>query len=97
MTVTARKAQFRGVLYRHLRDASARLGLVVSIVLSILINTFVFAAIHPQGLVAIPALMSLACGMALVREWRGTLIPAMVIHGVSNGLIMGTLMIVLSV
>jgi hypothetical protein len=41
--------------------------------------------------------MSLACGMALVREWRGTLIPAMVIHGVSNGLIMGTLMIVLSV
>jgi membrane protease YdiL (CAAX protease family) len=91
------ETMFRGVLYRHLRDASARLGLVVSVVLSILINTFVFAAIHPQGLVAIPALMSLACGMALVREWRGTLIPSMVIHGVSNGLIMGTLMIVLSV
>jgi membrane protease YdiL (CAAX protease family) len=91
------ETMFRGVLYRHLRDASARVGLVVSIVLSILINTFVFAAIHPQGLVAVPALMSLACGMALVREWRGTLIPAMVIHGVSNGLIMGTLMIVLSV
>jgi membrane protease YdiL (CAAX protease family) len=91
------ETMFRGVLYRHLRDASARLGLVVSIVVSILINTFVFAAIHPQGLVAVPALMSLACGMTLVREWRGTLIPAMVIHGVSNGLIMGTLMIVLSV
>ncbi|MHC5008084.1 MAG: lysostaphin resistance A-like protein [Planctomycetota bacterium] len=91
------ETMFRGVLYRHLRDASARLGLVVSIGVSILINTFVFAAIHPQGLVAVPALMSLACGMALVREWRGTLIPAMVIHGVSNGLIMGTLMVVLSV
>jgi membrane protease YdiL (CAAX protease family) len=91
------ETMFRGVLYRHLRDASAALGIVASIVLSILINTFVFAAIHPQGLVAVPALMSLACGMTLVREWRGTLIPSMVIHGVSNGLIMGMLMTLLSV
>jgi membrane protease YdiL (CAAX protease family) len=91
------ETMFRGVLYRHLRDASARLGIAVSVVFSIAINGFIFAAIHPQGWVAVPALMSLACGMALVREWRGTLIPAMVIHGVSDGLIMGTLMIVLSV
>jgi len=91
------ETMFRGVLYRHLRDASAQLGLVVSVVLSVVANTFIFAAIHPQGLVAVPALMSLACGMALVREWRGTLIPSMVVHGVSNGLIMGTLMVVLGV
>jgi membrane protease YdiL (CAAX protease family) len=91
------ETMFRGVLYRHLRDASAGLGLAVSVVLSVVLNTFIFAAIHPQGLVAVPALMSLACGMALVREWRGTLIPSMVVHGVSNGLIMGTLMIVLTV
>jgi membrane protease YdiL (CAAX protease family) len=91
------ETMFRGVLYRHLRDASARLGLVASVLVSVVINGFVFAAIHPQGLVAIPALMSLACGMALIREWRGTLIPAVVIHGVSNGLIMGMLMVILSV
>ncbi|MHC4420635.1 MAG: lysostaphin resistance A-like protein [Planctomycetota bacterium] len=91
------ETMFRGVLYRHLRDASAGLGIAVSVVLSVVINTFIFAVIHPQGLVAVPALMSLACGMALVREWRGTLIPSMVVHGVSNGLIMGTLLIVLSV
>jgi membrane protease YdiL (CAAX protease family) len=91
------ETMFRGVLYRHLRDASAAFGTGASILLSVVLNSFIFAAIHPQGLVAVPALMSLACGMALVREWRGTLIPSMVIHGVSNGLIMGTLMIVLSV
>jgi membrane protease YdiL (CAAX protease family) len=91
------ETMFRGVLYRHLRDASASLGIVASVALSVMLNTFIFAAIHPQGLVAVPALMSLACGMVLVREWRGTLIPSMIVHGVSNGLILGTLMVVLGV
>ncbi|MCZ6810386.1 MAG: CPBP family intramembrane metalloprotease, partial [Planctomycetota bacterium] len=80
-----------------LRDATNRFGLVLSVLLSASINGFVFAAIHPQGFVAVPALMSLALGMALVREWRGTLIPSMMIHAVHNGLIMGLLMIVLGV
>jgi membrane protease YdiL (CAAX protease family) len=91
------ETMFRGVLYRHLRDASAGLGIVVSVALSVVINTFIFAAIHPQGVVAVPALMSLACGMALVREWRGTLVPSMIVHGLSNGLILGMLMVVLGV
>lgn len=91
------ETMFRGVLYRHLRDASARFGLVVSVLLSVAVSGFIFAAIHPQGFVAIPALMSLACGMALVREWRGTLVPSIVIHGVSNGLIMSILIVVLGV
>ncbi len=91
------ETMFRGVLYRHLRDATNRFGLVLSVLLSALINGFVFAAIHPQGFVAVPALMSLALGMALVREWRGTLIPSMMIHAVHNGLIVGLLMIVLGV
>ena len=91
------ETMFRGVLYRHLRDVSAGLGVVWSVLLSVAISGFIFASIHPQGFVAIPALMSLACGMALVREWRGTLVPSMVLHGVSNGLIMSILMIVLGV
>ena len=91
------ETMFRGVLYRHLRDATNRFGLVLSVLLSASINGFVFAAIHPQGFVAVPALMSLALGMALVREWRGTLIPSMMIHAVHNGLLMGLLMIVLGV
>ena len=82
------ETMFRGVLYRHLRDASARMGIVLSIVLSTFINTFVFAVIHPQGWVAMPALMALACGFTLMREWRGTVVPSMIIHGISNGLVM---------
>jgi membrane protease YdiL (CAAX protease family) len=85
------ETMFRGVLYRHLRGASAAFGVVVSVVLSTALTGFVFAAIHPQGWVAIPALMGLATGFALAREWRGTLIPAMVMHGLSNGLVLGML------
>ena len=35
-----------------------------------------------------PALMALACGFTLMREWRGTVVPSMIIHGISNGLVM---------
>jgi membrane protease YdiL (CAAX protease family) len=86
---------FRGVLYRHLRDASRRLGELGSFLVSTLVSGFVFAAIHPQGLLAVPALMGLASGFCILREWRGTLIPAMVMHGLSNGLVMMLLMVVL--
>ena len=82
---------FRGVLYRHLRGATGPLGTALSVIVSTLINTALFAAIHPQGWVVIPALMGLACGMTLFREWRGTLIPSIVIHGVSNALVMAML------
>ncbi len=85
------ETMFRGVLYRHLRDATGKLGTALSVIVSTLINTALFAAIHPQGWVVVPALMGLACGMTLFREWRGTLIPAMVIHGVSNALVMAML------
>ena len=50
--------------------------------------SFLFALVHPQGWLAIPALMSLAFGFAVFREWRGSLLPCMVAHGVSNGLVM---------
>ena len=90
------ETMFRGVLYRHLRDASARMGIVLSIVLSTFINTFVFAVIHPQGWVAMPALMALACGFTLMREWRGTVAPSMIIHGISNGLVMTMLILLVT-
>ena len=91
------ETMFRGVLYRHLRGGTRKLGPALSIVFSTLANTFLFAAIHPQGFVAIPALMGLACGMTLIREWRGTLIPSIIIHGTSNTIVMLTLWIALGV
>ncbi len=91
------ETMFRGVLYRHLRGATGPLGTLLSVIVSTLINTVLFAAIHPQGWVTVPALMGLACGMTLFREWRGTLIPSMVIHGVSNALVMVMLWTMLAV
>jgi membrane protease YdiL (CAAX protease family) len=82
------ETMFRGVLYRHLRDAGARLPWLYSFLLAATIGSFVFAAVHPQGLATIPALMSLAYAFTLAREWRGTLIPSMVAHGINNGLVL---------
>jgi membrane protease YdiL (CAAX protease family) len=79
---------FRGVLYRHLRDGSRRLGFLSSIFFSAVMVSFIFAVIHPQGWFAVPALMGLAFGFALVREWRETLIPSMIAHGLNNTLLM---------
>ncbi len=91
------ETMFRGVLYRHLRGGTGKLGLALSIVFSTLANAFLFAAIPPQGFVAIPALMGLACGMTLIREWRGTLVGSIVIHGTSNMIVMSMLWILLGV
>lgn len=71
---------FRGALYRHLR---ARWG----VVLSALLNGVIFAAIHPQGWMAIPPLTALAVTFSLLREWRGSLIAPMTAHALNNGLI----------
>ena len=51
------ETMFRGVLYRHLRSATGHLGTGLSILVSGTLNGFLFAAIHPQGWVAIPALI----------------------------------------
>jgi membrane protease YdiL (CAAX protease family) len=80
------ETMFRGVLYRHLREASASMRPVVSVTCSALLTSFLFAVIHPQGFLAVPALMALALAFTLAREWRGTLIPSMVAHGINNGL-----------
>jgi membrane protease YdiL (CAAX protease family) len=79
---------FRGVLYRHLREGTRRLGWVASAFVSAVGVSFIFAAIHPQGLLTVPALMGLAFGFTLIREWRSTLIPSMIAHGINNGLVL---------
>jgi membrane protease YdiL (CAAX protease family) len=81
------ETMFRGVLYRHLREASCRWGTAWSIVFSGTVASFIFAVLHPQGLLAVPVLMALAYGFTIAREWRGTLVPCMVGHGLSNGLV----------
>jgi membrane protease YdiL (CAAX protease family) len=72
------------------------MAFVVNVVVSVLVTSFIFAAIHPQGWVAIPALMGIAVGMNLLREWRGTILPSMIVHGMSNGLVTSMMLIFLS-
>ncbi|MEX0710999.1 MAG: type II CAAX endopeptidase family protein [Pirellulales bacterium] len=88
------ETMFRGVLYRHLREATARFGFIGSILASGLLVSFVFAVVHPQGPLAVPALMSLALAFTLAREWRGSLIAAMVAHGINNGVVMALLIFI---
>lgn len=77
---------FRGALYHHLRGR-------LPAILSGLTTAFLFAAIHPQGWVAIPALGSLGFVFAMLREWRGSLIAPMVAHAINNGFVMTLLVL----
>jgi len=78
---------FRGVLYRHLREGTAKWRTGVSIAFSVVFNSLIFAVIHPQGLLAAPALMAVATGLSLAREWRGSLLAPMAMHATNNGVL----------
>jgi len=44
----------------------------------------------------VPALMSLAFGFALVREWRDTVLPSMIMHSINNGVLITVMIIAFS-
>jgi membrane protease YdiL (CAAX protease family) len=73
------------VLYQHLREATGRGSRWVSVLVSSLGTGFLFAALHPQGWLALPVLMSLAVVFALAREWHRSVVPCIVAHGINNG------------
>ncbi len=87
------ETMFRGVLYRHLREATAGGRPAASVLASVVVAGFVFAIIHPQGPLFVPVLMGLAAAFALAREWRGTLLPSMIAHGLNNGATMALLLL----
>ena len=71
------ETMFRGVLFHHLRG---RWGWAASAA----VVAFLFAVIHPQGWVAVPALGSIAMALAALREWRGSIIAPMAAHAFNN-------------
>jgi hypothetical protein len=81
------ETMFRGVFYRYLRDASHLRAKWLSIALACSVNSLIFAAIHPQGLLALPLLGTLAIGFSLVREQQDSLLASMLMHAINNGLV----------
>ncbi|NOX98431.1 MAG: CPBP family intramembrane metalloprotease, partial [Verrucomicrobia bacterium] len=79
----------RGALYGVIRKRW-------NFVISGLLSGFIFAAVHPQGILAIPGLTAAGFGFALIREWRGTVIPSMNAHAIHNGIVVTSLIIALS-
>jgi membrane protease YdiL (CAAX protease family) len=75
---------FRGALQRYLRGRFRFLP-------SALLGALIFAALHPQGVFAIPALAGIAVGFSLLREWRDSLIAPMTAHAINNGCLVGML------
>jgi membrane protease YdiL (CAAX protease family) len=75
------ETMFRGALFHHLRQ---RWNWAISAILV----SGIFAMLHPQGLVAVPALSSIAMVLAALREWRGSLIASMTAHACSNFLVL---------
>lgn len=72
---------FRGMLFGHLRR---RRHWAVSAALTGL----VFAAIHPQGWMAVPLLGTIGFTLGAIREWRGSIIAPMTAHALNNGAVL---------
>jgi len=79
---------FRGALFASLRE---RFGWGISAP----IVALVFAIIHPQGWVAVPALASIALVLAGIREWRGSVIGCVTAHALHNTLTLAVAMLFL--
>jgi len=75
---------FRGAMHRYFRGRFRFLA-------SALLTGVIFAALHPQGFFAIPALAGIGVGFSLLREWRDSLIAPMTAHAINNGCLVGML------
>jgi membrane protease YdiL (CAAX protease family) len=84
---------FRGLLYGHVRQETTRWPRVLSIAFAMLFSATIFAAIHPQGVLAVPALAGVSLGFCITREWSGSVYPGMVAHGVHNGILLALNMV----
>ncbi|HET9943326.1 MAG TPA: type II CAAX endopeptidase family protein, partial [Terriglobia bacterium] len=75
------ETMFRGLLFHHLRQRW-------SWVVTALLVSVIFAALHPQGWVAVPALTAIAMVLSALREWRGSLIAPMAAHACNNFIVL---------
>lgn len=84
------ETMFRGALFGGMRLRTGRF------MEPALLSSLVFAAIHPQGVAAIPALMSLAIVFCCVREWRGSIVAPAIGHAVNNFFLITLMQVIMS-
>lgn len=72
---------FRGAFYGHTRSwlVWPAAALLVGVI---------FAAVHPQGWAGVPVVAAIGFNMAVLRQWRGSLIAPMTAHAINNGVAM---------
>ncbi|HET6246315.1 MAG TPA: type II CAAX endopeptidase family protein [Tepidisphaeraceae bacterium] len=75
------ETMFRGAFFHALRARHRWL-------LSAVVSSFIFAAVHPQGWTVIPVLMSIAIVFAGIREWRGTIFSSAAAHCLHNTVVL---------
>ena len=71
---------FRGMLYRHLRG---RMGVLLATVISALW----FGLMHGYSGILLMPVITIGAGFALMREWRGSLLPVVIAHAIHNFMI----------
>jgi membrane protease YdiL (CAAX protease family) len=72
---------FRGLLFPALSKATGK------VVYGVVISSFLFGAIHPQGFPLWMALMSLACVSCALSYYTNSLVPSMFMHAAHNSVI----------
>lgn len=82
------ETMFRGFFYRHMREVTAAMSRGASVLVSALITSVFFAVLHPQGLLAAPAITAIGLAFAFMREWRESLLPSIIAHALHNTVIM---------
>jgi len=90
------ETMFRGFLYRHLREATGSMSRRAGVLLSAIVTSLLFAVVHPQGLLAAPAIVGIALALAFMREWRKTLLPSILAHALNNAVMMAVLIALLT-
>ncbi len=82
------ETMFRGCIFRHLRSRMPML-------LAAGVSALLFGLMHSYGLILLGPVITLGFGFALMREWRGSMIASMVVHGLHNGIVLTLAFLVL--
>ncbi len=80
---------FRGGLYRHFRSARPQgVPVLARVFVSAVLSALIFGFMHGYNPLMLLPVITLGFNFALMREWRGSIIPCMTAHALHNGFIM---------